>query len=76
MVVGWKAATNHFVQVCQLLATMEEEAEEWLNDLGLREFVPKFKNIGIMEVDDFSCVDGSHLDEMGLTRYQVLNVVL
>ena len=54
---------------------MEEEAEDWLNDLGLREFVPKFKSIGIMEIDDFCSVDGSHLDEMGLTRYQVLNVV-
>ena len=53
---------------------MEEEAEDWLNDLGLREFVPKFKSIGIMEIDDFCSVDGSHLDEMGLTRYQVLNV--
>ena len=48
---------------------MEDEAKEWLNDIGLRKFVSKFLELGIADVDDFCSVDAGHLDEMGLTRY-------
>lgn len=55
---------------------MDDEAKEWLNDIGLRKFVSKFEGVGVTDVDDFCSIEGGHLDEMGLTRYQALDVVL
>ena len=48
---------------------MEEETQEWLNDIGLREFASKFEDLGIQVIDDLFLLEDFHLTEMGLTRY-------